>query len=109
MHYTLLAGRAFLKPGFWPGFWRGQFGRVRQKGSTVTGPPRHRVRLASAKGALQPQPSANGLGIVTHKIQSSEGANQSVPPSPARLGVVVDDAPTNIQRLQAFLLRSQID
>ena len=38
---------------------------------------RHRARFASANGAPQPQPSAIGLGIVTHKIPSSERANQT--------------------------------
>jgi len=54
-----------------------QFGRVRQKWTTINGPPRRRARFASAKGALQYQPSANGLGIVTHKIPSPEGAYQT--------------------------------
>jgi hypothetical protein len=38
---------------------------------------RHRARFASANGAPQPQPSAIGLGTITHKIPSSEGANQT--------------------------------
>jgi hypothetical protein len=45
-----------------------------------------RKNFASAKGALQSQPSAIGLGIVTHKITSSERVNQTMPPSPSAIG-----------------------
>ena len=36
--------------------------------------------FASANGALPPQPSANGLGIVTHKRQALKWANQTMSP-----------------------------
>jgi hypothetical protein len=48
-----------------------------RKGDTTSGPPRRRTRPASANGALQRQPSANGLGIVTHKIPSPEGGESN--------------------------------
>jgi len=40
-------------------------------------PPHHRARFASANGAPQPQPSAIGLGILTHNV--AFGSPQAIP------------------------------